>query len=176
MDKLCPKCGETKAEAAFYTRPNGNLQSWCIACMKALRVQRNPQIAEYQRRRRAGRTGVERELEKDYQLQYKFGISLQEYNEMLEAQGHCCAICGKADGTDLHAGDRTKQLGVDHDHRTGMVRGLLCNDCNRAIGQLKDSAAVVRKAADYMDRWAEVHTSLPSLGDRLLDELEKEDN
>jgi hypothetical protein len=176
MHKLCPKCGESKAVTAFYTRPNGNPQSWCISCTKTLRVQRNPEIAAYQARRRAQRTASEKELAKEYQLQYHFGISLQEYNEMLEAQGHCCAICGKADGTDLHAGARTRQLGVDHDHRTGMVRGLLCNDCNRAIGQLKDDATVVRKAAEYMERWAIVQGSRPSVGDRLLDELEKEDN
>src|SRR5205807_10596263 len=140
MAKLCPKCGSTKAESEFYVRPNGNIHSWCIACMKQLRVDRNPEIAAYQRRRRKNRSGAEREIEKDYQLQYKFGITLDKYNEILEVQGYCCAVCGKEDDTDLHNESKTKQLGVDHCHKTGLNRGLLCNDCNRGIGQLKEDS------------------------------------
>src|SRR5277367_6429445 len=104
MAKLCSKCGLTKVESEFYVRPNGNLHSWCKRCTKELRVQRNPEIAAYQRRKRKERTGAERDLEKDYQLQYNFGISLEEYQAMLQQQDDSCAICGKGSGTDIWNG------------------------------------------------------------------------
>lgn len=173
MAKLCTKCGETKADSEFYIRRTQALHSWCIACMKELRIKRNPVIAEYQRRRRKGRSGVERDLEKDYQLQYNFGITLDEYNTKLENQNYCCAICGKESGTDLHSGARTKQLSVDHDHRTGLVRGLLCNDCNRAIGQMKDDVKLLRKAAEYLETWENVDKERSSIAERLLEDLMK---
>src|SRR5207302_10532734 len=59
----------SKAESEFYVRPNGNIHSWCIACMKQLRVDRNPEIAAYQRRRRKNRSGAERSEEHTSELQ-----------------------------------------------------------------------------------------------------------
>lgn len=64
---------------------------------------------------------------------------------MLEAQGGVCAIC-KGPETKPNA----KYLAVDHDHATGAVRGLLCNNCNRAIGLLGDDAERLIAGADYL--------------------------
>lgn len=110
---------------------------------------------------------------KNYQLQYNFGISLSEYNNMLEEQGYRCAICDKQHLTDKHDGERVKGLSVDHDHVTGVVRGLLCNDCNRAMGQLKDSPALLRKAADYLEYHTKRNIKAKIDSDILLDELMK---
>jgi hypothetical protein len=82
----------------------------------------------------------------DRRLLWKFGISKADYDALLEKQGGCCAICG---GTQVNG---RKNLDVDHDHRTGRVRGLLCGYCNRALGLLKDSPEVLRLAANYLDR------------------------
>jgi len=65
---------------------------------------------------------------------------------MLDEQGGCCKICG----TDKPTG-KWKVFAIDHCHITGIVRGLLCNECNRGIGLLRDSADLLRKAADYLD-------------------------
>jgi hypothetical protein len=160
--KLCPKCSVEKPETGFYTRPRGDLQSWCKDCMKALRVQRNPQIAAYQRKRRSGRTEGEKLVAKNYQLRYHFGITLRDYKALLISQNHRCAICDKLSGTDIHDGKRRKQLSVDHDHETGAIRGLLCNGCNRALGQLGDSLEHARRLVAYLERF-----------DKLLQEVYK---
>lgn len=72
-----------------------------------------------------------------------YGIQPEAYDRLYEAQGGRCAICATATG-------RTKRLAVDHDHVTGEVRGLLCGPCNRMIGRLRDSAAALARAADYL--------------------------
>ena len=111
---------------------------------------------------------------KDYLLQRNFGLSLAEYREILETQNNACAICGKKNGSDLHSGTRTKQLSVDHDHKNGIVRGLLCNDCNRAIGQLQDDPRLLRKAAEYLEKHQQIHAKLSGLADDFLKEISSE--
>ena len=87
---------------------------------------------------------------KESDLQRKFGISLAEYGKMLVAQGGKCAICEQEE-TEKRDGV-LKSLAVDHDHETGAVRGLLCSPCNQAIGKLKDDPAILRRAADYIEK------------------------
>jgi Recombination endonuclease VII len=80
-----------------------------------------------------------------YLLSKSYGITEEDYNAMLMSQNYCCAICG----TDKPTG-KWKVFAVDHDHETGQVRELLCNECNRGIGLLKDSPELLIKAADYL--------------------------
>jgi hypothetical protein len=83
-------------------------------------------------------------------LKSKYGISLDAYNYLLRHQGYRCAICETTENNVI--GERSHwNFAVDHNHDTGKVRGLLCNQCNRAIGMLKDDATLLRKAADYLD-------------------------
>lgn len=63
-----------------------------------------------------------------------------------EDQDYKCAICG------IHEENVTKSLAIDHDHTTGLVRGYLCNNCNRGIGLLKDDPNVLRNAIEYLER------------------------
>jgi hypothetical protein len=74
----------------------------------------------------------------------KYGITLEDYNRMFEEQGGRCAICG------THQCATGRALAVDHDHKTGKVRGLLCQACNTAIGKLNDDPELIHKAADYV--------------------------
>lgn len=108
---------------------------------------------------------------REYQLQYKYGIGLPEYRAMLEAQNYCCAICDKRHGEDKYAPGATKGLSVDHCHETGANRGLLCNDCNRAIGQLQDSAVILRRAADYIEEWSRKHGRSSIDADELIRDM-----
>ena len=80
------------------------------------------------------------------QLKLLYGLTVEDYNKMLAKQGHCCAICGTGKPT-----GKWKVFAVDHCHKTGKIRGLLCNECNRGMGLLKDSSDLLRKAADYLD-------------------------
>lgn len=76
----------------------------------------------------------------------KYGISAHDYDMLLAAQGGVCAVCQK-DGRDRLG----RRLHVDHDHETGVVRGLLCTRCNNAIGHAGDSASRLRELADYLE-------------------------
>lgn len=90
----------------------------------------------------------------------RYGISHQQYTEMLLAQKGLCAICNLPE-TAVHHG-RVITLSVDHDHATGEIRGLLCRDCNHAIGKLKDSPVNLRAAADYIEHHAAKQKSVPA--------------
>jgi hypothetical protein len=81
---------------------------------------------------------------------YKYGLTKDQYLEMLVSQKHVCAICG---GTEYVVDKRTgkiRRLHVDHCHKTGKIRGLLCQKCNQAIGLLGDTSILVLKAAAYL--------------------------
>jgi hypothetical protein len=74
----------------------------------------------------------------------RYGLSLAHYLHLLTQQEERCAICGR------HRSEFNKDLCIDHDHRTGEVRGLLCDACNKGIGFLQDNPGVVQAAADYL--------------------------
>ena len=71
----------------------------------------------------------------------KYGITLDDYEALSAAQDNRCLICGDAETGGLH---------VDHDHRTGRVRGLLCGRCNKAIGLFDDDPTRVLAAERYL--------------------------
>lgn len=118
-------------------------------------AKRREQINAKARERRGRRDGDARKREhvkmRAYFLKTKFGLSLQDYESMLVAQGGLCAICRQPE-TYVKNGKDVALLGVDHDHTTGAVRGLLCNNCNRGIGLLKDDPLVLRAATVYLER------------------------
>lgn len=70
---------------------------------------------------------------------------MEEYRALWLRQGGACAICKKPERT-----ARNRLLTIDHDHNTGHVRGLLCSQCNRAIGLLQDDPKVIAAAARYV--------------------------
>jgi Recombination endonuclease VII len=76
-----------------------------------------------------------------------YGISAKRYEELLEHQGRVCALCG---GTNVDSRHRGKALCVDHDHKTGVIRGLLCHRCNRLLGLAADDPARLVRAARYL--------------------------
>ena len=75
-----------------------------------------------------------------------YGITNQDYEKMLEDQHFCCLGCG------LHQNEISKKLNVDHDHKTGIIRGLLCGNCNRALGLVKDSIKTLVKLQKYLEK------------------------
>lgn len=81
----------------------------------------------------------------------QFGISLVDYNRMLAEQNGGCAICGASASIDVdHRTGKQRRLHVDHCHRTGVVRGLLCSSCNLGIGKLGDDPDRLERAAMYL--------------------------
>jgi len=80
-------------------------------------------------------------------LLYKFGITLEEYNKILQTQGNGCAICGK------NAENDYQRLGVDHCHKTGKNRGILCSHCNSGIGYLQDNIEILKNSIKYLKKY-----------------------
>ncbi|WP_373289974.1 endonuclease VII domain-containing protein [Longimycelium tulufanense] len=100
-----------------------------------------PRCATHHRAARAAR----RRAAHSRHIQRTYGITLDEYERLYEAQGGACAICQRAKGTGR------RRLAVDHNHRTGEVRGLLCGPCNRGVlGHLHDDPDALQRAIDYL--------------------------
>lgn len=77
-----------------------------------------------------------------------YGLTRQDYVDLLHKQGGGCAICGTNRGGTRNG--KVLRMAVDHDHKTGTYRGILCNRCNRAIGLLGDDPTLLRKAINYL--------------------------
>lgn len=78
-----------------------------------------------------------------------YGITLDQYNEMLAKQSGVCAICLQPEKM-MHGG-KVKRLCVDHDHKTGKVRGILCHRCNTTLGQYEDNPELMRNLISYLE-------------------------
>lgn len=83
---------------------------------------------------------------KNQWLQKVYGITIEDFEAMLENQNYCCAICDKE--INLY-GNKTN---VDHCHRTGIVRGLLCSSCNSLLALAKESEEILVSAINYLRR------------------------
>ena len=92
------------------------------------------------------------EKHKDKSLKRQYGIGLNEFNQMLKDQNSKCAICNEEETAIDPKSKKPRNLAVDHCHSTGKIRGLLCSKCNTALGALKDSTELLRKAILYLQR------------------------
>ncbi|MGR7027288.1 endonuclease VII domain-containing protein [Geodermatophilus sp. URMC 62] len=125
--KRCPDCGTVLPLSSFgrNAAASSGLNSYCRPCHNA--------------RGRASKEKVGGS--RTYHLRRRYGITAEEVDAMFAEQGGRCAICRRAPA--LH---------VDHDHRSGEVRALLCFRCNGGLGQFKDDPATLRAAARYVER------------------------
>jgi hypothetical protein len=160
--RQCSKCGVEQPLENFYRAAGGRdgRRGECIACFKAYREARYPEVREQaiarakawqaanrerhlaNQRERRSRPEFKAKARADH-LRRKFGITLDTYDEMLAEQGGVCAICERPRRDDI-------SLHVDHEHETGRVRGLLCFRCNNALGDFEDDAVLLLRAADYV--------------------------
>ena len=126
---------------------------------RARKLRRTPEAKERQRianakyraqpgylaqRRAYKSTQKAKDARRNQLLVKNFGITLDQYNVILEKQGGVCAICLK------HSEKGKRSLALDHDHRNGKIRGLLCRFCNQAIGQLDDDVDRLIRAIKYL--------------------------
>jgi hypothetical protein len=86
-----------------------------------------------------------KEKQEEWRLQVKYGITKEHYFKMLTEQEGKCKICGTSTG-----GNRFGKMAIDHCHKTGKVRGLLCIGCNNGLGCFKDDITRLKKAIDYL--------------------------
>ena len=135
--KRCSRCEKRKAIRSFCRdscRPDG-FHVWCGKCRS---------LVEKGRRKRRTSVDLARESSKNRAswLVKKYKLTPGEFNAMAEAQGNKCSICKSA----------PRRLEIDHNHKTGAIRGLLCGSCNRAIGLLADEPERCVSAGLYLNR------------------------
>lgn len=145
-DKVCTACDETKPRSAYYTTKQGWQTQPCKDCY------RERQKARYHERKAIDPDGLAEEMRqraRRYQLA-KYGLSVEDYETMYQAQDGRCMVC-RAENTPGPQ-NTLGNFAIDHCHDTGEVRGLLCVPCNVGIGNLRDDPALLRAAADYLER------------------------
>lgn len=146
--KPCSTCKEMKPESDFYRcKESRDGLTWrCKACTNASHrrfcAKNVARLKVYRQQRQKTIPG---EVHRGYRLKRLFGLTIAQYDEMLASQDGRCAICG----TDKPGGKGA--FHVDHDHKTGQVRGLLCSPCNTGIGQLGDDPMVLFVAMKYLE-------------------------
>ena len=172
--KTCKKCGIRKSLSEFHRASamrdghrNECKSCWTVICRARYEKNRDEQISkvqEWRRRnpekydalRRRNRTENRDRIaasNRSGHLQRKYGLTTDDFDFLVIAQGGACRICRTVAGNDLH---------VDHHHDTGLVRGLLCGKCNKAIGLLGEDPRLFDAATSYLRE-----TQLPlSCGDR----------
>jgi hypothetical protein len=136
MIKACPDCRRFYDASHFHpdTRMKDGLVSSCRKC-------RNRKATNWQRRNPRSKRNTH--------LKAKFGITIEQFDSMLANQNYQCAICMSSDPKGRGS------FHVDHCHKTGTIRGLLCHDCNTGIGKLGDTSQALQKAVDYLERFAD---------------------
>jgi hypothetical protein len=85
------------------------------------------------------------DLAKDHILHANYGVPIGEYQRMFDAQKGRCAICGRD-----NSGKANQRFHVDHDHKTGSIRGLLCHGCNVSIGHFRENDQILLNAIKYL--------------------------
>ena len=121
VEKRCSKCGETKPRSGFH-KNRAQPDGLANYCKPCARAN------EKQWRDRGGH------------LMGRYGLTPEMYREMFERQEGLCALC-----------ELRPIAHIDHDHETGRVRGLLCQECNTGLGKLGDSADALRRALAYVE-------------------------
>jgi hypothetical protein len=150
--KRCSKCKKYKFlnEFAKDKRASDGRKSYCLSCKrkqdKSYREAHPDRVRKWISANKTRWNELKRKYRKAHPQQSnnlsKYGLSKHDYKEMLVRQGGKCAICGCV--------PNGKRLSVDHDHKTGKVRKLLCNSCNLALGLLKDDVSLFEKAIEYL--------------------------
>ncbi len=149
----CVQCHLALPMSEFYKRPC-NLRGYTTTCKKCIFNLRKarPSYKYYN-------TTYAKQYRKDnprtvrgYYFKYKYGITADDYDSMYAGQGGCCLICGK----------HKDKLVIDHDHISGVVRGLLCSGCNTAMGQFQDNVDILTKAIEYIKGHSTVECQIES--------------
>lgn len=148
--KVCPRCKLEKDIEEFTIRQTGDRMgqpvAWCKGC--------NAEVSTaYQRQRIANDPSLYRRVDWPSKLKRYYGITVEDYYRILAEQGGGCALCGSMTpevGNRKYKKNVRIAFDVDHDHKTGKVRGLLCTRCNRLVGLANDDPNTAQKLVDYL--------------------------
>ena len=143
--RTCTKCKRTLPLNMFWndsSKKHGKVAR-CKDCRGVEQKAYREKNKDKQQEKNKERYWKNKHHEQERHLIRKYGITIEDYEKMLMAQHGKCKICGAKEPDN-------KRLDVDHDHKTGFVRGLLCTSCNRMIGHSGDNPIVLKKAAEYL--------------------------
>ena len=147
--KPCKKCGNTlrytsmtgcvncTKENSIKRFENGDVKEW---------VQKNREKVNASNRKRYNSLSSEEKRNRNRRQQISlYGLTVEQYDAMLMEQNYVCAICNKSEKSSTRG-----VLFIDHDHKTGKVRGLLCDTCNRGLGYFYDNKSFLHNAIEYL--------------------------
>ena len=132
MSKACNVCGIEKNISEFYTG-RGKCKDCVNAAARKMRVDKPERYAKYKKRAN------------EYLKEHRYGITQKDFDKMLFEQNNVCKICSIEFKS-------TKDTHIDHCHNSNIVRGLLCNNCNLALGQFGDNTDIMSMAIKYLQK------------------------
>jgi hypothetical protein len=154
IEKFCSGCKTVLPIERFSKPKRDGYTSRCSECLriegreKHKKNMSNPEYrakkAKYMRELRLRKPRSYEQRKKEW-LKSLYGMTVEDYNSLLNSQNEVCAICSQPCKT-------KKGLAVDHNHITGKIRGLLCANCNGAIGMLQEDPDIIEKAKQYIIR------------------------
>jgi hypothetical protein len=109
---------------------------------------------EYDKKYREKNKGDKKEYQKKYTLKRSYGISTDQYNDMMNKQNGKCSICNEP----------LKKPNIDHEHQTGYVRDILCHNCNTGIGYFKENPELLQKGIEYLEKHKNILNELLWMG------------
>jgi len=148
MEKECKKCHQILGLDNFIKHKGmkDGLRNACRSCEASYRHEyyklNKNKICAYSRKwHKENPRAV-----KSSKLKQAYGMTVEEYDKMVLDQDNRCKICGSE-----NTNNKTQtRLCVDHCHTTGKIRGLLCDNCNKSLGLMRDDPEVLKKALDYL--------------------------
>ncbi len=145
----CTTCEKVLDESEFY---NYKHEHKCKTCMSQARKLKYENDAEKKHLKQVQTYRSENKEKVKYtKLKQTYGITKDDYQSKLTEQDNCCAICKKPESNKWRG--KVVALAVDHCHETEAVRGLLCMNCNRALGLLKENVDSMTAMIDYVKKY-----------------------
>jgi hypothetical protein len=144
--KQCSKCKQWKNESCFCKDSKGKngVNARCRACCSIANKKYKNTRKEYKK------TPGGKKASWRYHVKAKYGVNTFIYQNLLEQQNYVCAICKRPEVSTYKS--KVRPLSVDHNHKTGKVRGLLCDRCNRTLGSALEDKEILLQAALYLEQ------------------------
>ena len=142
LTRVCTRCKQIKALDDFgvcKNAKNGHA-SYCKVCSAKAKRDYYATMPP----------GYQLEVARKSFLKRKYGMTLESYQALWDAQKGLCAVCGKPETVSKFDNGTIDSLSVDHDHVTGKVRGLLCGRCNTSLGLLYENEIIIQSLLDYI--------------------------
>ena len=149
--KHCKSCNVTKEPSEFYLVSGKYLYTYCKQCARGKTKEWTLKNKDYVKSKKGEWEKKNPERARQIALRgilkFSYNMTLEQYDSLLTKQDFVCAICHKINNI------QGRRLEVDHDHKTGKIRGLLCNGCNVGIGAFSDDMDLMAKAVQYVNKY-----------------------